>query len=262
MNNCHSTPRPHAAGMGSNLLLDSVSRSTRMSLDADLQQVDLLSGTRLYEAGTMPRHVYFPTTAVISLSSSMRDGGSAEFAVIGSEGVVGVCTCMGKASAHDTAIVQTEGKALRMPVASFVRETWHREDLMRPVLRYSQALMMHVSQTAACNRLHSVEQRLGRWFLTMFDRQQGREMRVTHERIAALLGVRREGVTGAAFKLQSEGVITYARGRVELKDRPKLEARSCECHGVIRKAYAQLAEAMDTQHSAEEHTRIVYRQAA
>lgn len=228
-----------------NRLLASLPTPTWLDIEGDLQQVDLPLGACLHETGSVPRHVYFPTTAIVSLVSEMRDGSSAEVAVIGSEGVVGVCTCMGSVCAHNTAVVQAAGGAWRMPVPSFVQQTWRSADLMRPVLRYGQALMLHVSQTSACNRHHGLEQRLCRWLLSMLDRQPDREVLVTQERIAAMLGVRREGVTTAAFKLQKEGLIRYARGHVQVLDRAGLEARSCECHAVIRAAYEELLDDFD-----------------
>lgn len=228
-----------------NQLLASLPTPTWLDIESELQQVDLPLGACLHETGSVPRHVYFPTTAIVSLVSEMRDGSSAEVAVVGAEGVVGVCTCMGSVCAHNTAVVQAAGRAWRMAVPSFVQQTWRSADLMRPVLRYGQALMLHVSQTSACNRHHGLEQRLCRWLLSMLDRQQSREVLVTQERIAAMLGVRREGVTTAAFKLQKEGLIRYARGHVQVLDREALEARSCECHMVIRAAYEELFDDID-----------------
>lgn len=244
-----SFPRPLTASTrcAGNRLLASLPLVTWLHLSAHLQEVELAAGECLHEAGSVPRHVYFPTTAILSLVSAMRDGSSAEVAVIGSEGIVGVCTCMGRTYAHDTAVVQAAGLAWRMRVSTFVQQTWQSEELMRPVLRYGQALMTHISQTSACNRHHGIEQRLCRWMLAILDRQPSQEVRVTHERIAAMLGVRREGVTMAVRKLQRAGLLSdeNGRGRINVLDRSGLEAGTCECHAVIRAAYDELLDDTD-----------------
>ena len=226
------------AGACKNHLLAALPTMTRLALQPHLQPVTLTAGSCLHEAGAVPPHVFFPRTAIVSLVSGMRDGASAEVAVVGAEGLVGLWACMGEAPAHDTAIVQATGQAWRVGLSTLMQQAWRDEALLRPLMRYGQALMLHISQTAACHRLHALEPRLCRWLLAMLDRQRGPEVHVTQDRIAAMLGVRREGVTAAALKLQRAGVIRYGRGQITVLDRGALEDGSCECHAVIRGAYA------------------------
>jgi CRP-like cAMP-binding protein len=247
MSYCFSSQFSAQTGFGSNGILASLSPSTWLAVESQLQQVDLQIGTHLHEVGLPFRHVYFPTTSVISLVSPLSDGNGAEAAVVGSEGVVGLSACMGAAHAPDTALVQAAGRAWRMPAASFAQLTWRHEDLMRPVLRYGQALMTHMAQTSACNCRHKLEQRMCRWILCMSDRQADEEILVTHERMAAMLGVRREGVTTAATRLQALGVIRYSRGRLRVVDRAGLEATSCECHAVLRAAHESLMDEFEAK---------------
>jgi CRP-like cAMP-binding protein len=170
----------------------------------------------------------------------MKDGASAEVAVVGNEGVVGVCAFMGGGCALSSAVVQSAGHALRMTAESIAGLAWQSEPLMQQLLRYTQALFTHMAQTAACNQHHALDQKLCRWLLLNLDRRDGNEMNATQEQIAGMLGVRREGVTGSALKLQKAGMIRYHRGHVSVLDRAGLEARSCECYSVVRQAYDRL----------------------
>ena len=205
-----------------------------------LEPVALSTGETLYDAGTVLRHVHFPVTAVISLFSPLLDGACAEAAVVGPEGVVGVCAYMGGGKALSSAVVQRPGLALRMRARDIADLARDHEPFMQQLLRYTQALFTHMAQSSACNRHHALGPQLCRWLLQHVDRQAGDEMLVTHERIACMLGVRREGITGAAMKLQRTGLIRYSRGRLQVLDRRGLEAQSCECYGVVQQAYERL----------------------
>jgi len=198
-----------------------------------LEQVNLDAGAMLYEAGRVLRHVHFPVTAVVSLVSPLMDGASAEVAVVGREGVVGVCAFMGGGKALSSAVVQRPGLAWRMTARD-------SEPVMQQLLRYTQALFANMAQSSACNRHHSLAPQLCRWLLQHLDRQSGSEIRITQERIAGMLGVRREGVSGAALQLQRAGLISYGRGRIQVLDRRGLEDYSCECYGVVHQAYKRL----------------------
>ena len=209
-------------------------------LEPHLELVELSPGTRLYESGVVLQHVYFPATSVVSLVSSMQDGTSVEVAVVGNEGIIGVCAFMGGGHALSSAVVQSAGHALRMTARSIAWHATRSEALMQQLLCYTQALFTHMAQTSACNRHHALDQQLCRWLLLNLDRRMGNEIVVTQERIADMLGVRREGVTGAALKLQRAGLIQYRRGRIAILDRAGLEERSCECYAVVRRAYDRL----------------------
>ena len=209
-------------------------------IESQLDWVELPLGAMLYEAGVVLQHVYFPVTAIVSLVSSMKDGASAEVAVVGNEGVVGVCAFMGGGRALSGAVVQSAGQALRMSAESIACHAWQSESVMQQLLRYTQALFAHMAQTSACNRHHALDQKLCRWLLLNLDRRDGNVMHVTQEQIADMLGVRRESVTASALKLQKAGVIQYRRGRLSVLDRTGLEARSCECYSVVREAYDRL----------------------
>jgi CRP-like cAMP-binding protein len=208
-----------------------------LDLEPDLEWVELDSGAMLYETGVVLKHAYFPATAVVSLVSSMKDGASVEVAVVGNEGVVGVSAYMGGGRALSGAVVQSGGHALRMSARALAWHASHSDAFMQTLLCYTQALFSHMAQTSACNRHHELDQQLCRWLLLNLDRRNGNELAVTQERIAGMLGVRREGVTGAAMKLQKAGLIQYRRGRIAILDRPGLERRSCECYSVVRQAY-------------------------
>ena len=205
-----------------------------------LEPVDLPLGEVLYESGTMQSHVYFPTTAIISLLYVMEDGASAEIAVVGNEGIVGISLFMGGESTPSRAVVQSAGKGFRLK-AQMMKEEFNRAGpVLHLLLRYTQALITQMSQTAVCNRHHSLDQQLCRWLLLSLDRLDGNQLVMTQELIANMLGVRREGVTEGALKLQHAGLIQYARGHITVLDRAGLEKRSCECYAVMKKEYDRL----------------------
>jgi CRP-like cAMP-binding protein len=197
-------------------------------------------GDALYESGTHLSHVYFPTTSIVSLLYVMEDGASAEIAVVGNEGIVGVALFMGGETTPSRGIVQSAGHAYRLSGQTLKKEFMRAAELQHLLLRYTQALLTQMAQTAVCNRHHSVDQQLCRWLLLSFDRLPSNELVMTQELIANMLGVRREGVTEAAGKLQKAGLIRYNRGRISVTDRPGLEARSCECYAVVRKEFDRL----------------------
>ena len=231
---------PDSAVRARNQVLATLPAAEWRLLEPHLEWVELTQGAMLYEAGVVLRHVYFPATAIVSLVSSMKDGASAEVAVVGSEGVVGVCAFMGGGRALSGAVVQSAGHALRMTADSIACHAWQSELVMQRLLRYTQALFTHMAQTSGCNRHHALDQKLCRWLLLSLDRRDGNEMIVTHEQIGDMLGVRRESVTASALKLQKACLIQYRRGRISVLDRAGLEARSCECYSVVRQAYDRL----------------------
>jgi CRP-like cAMP-binding protein len=197
-------------------------------------------GHVLYESGDTMRHVYFPTTSIVSLLYVMEDGASAEIAIVGNEGIVGISLFMGGETTPSRAVVQSAGHAYRIP-GQFLKEEFFRAGPMqRLLLRYTQALITQMAQTAVCNRHHSVEQQLCRWLLMSLDRLASNELRMTQELIANMLGVRREGVTESAGKLQKLGLIEYSRGHIVVTDRPGLEVHACECYGVVKKEFDRL----------------------
>lgn len=206
---------------------------------AHLECVSLPLGAVLYEAGDTMSHVYFPTSAIVSLLYVMEDGASAEIAVVGNEGIVGVSLFMGGESTSSRAVVQSAGSGFRMP-ARLLKEEFKRAPVLHLLLRYTQALITQMAQTAVCNRHHSIDQQLCRWLLLSLDRLQGKELVMTQELIANMLGVRREGVTEGALKLQRLGLIRYARGHISVLDRKGLESRTCECYEVVKKEYDRL----------------------
>ena len=208
-----------------------------------LDSVDLSLGDVLYEPGVTLSHVYFPTTAIVSLLYVMENGASAEIAVVGQEGVVGISIFMGGGSTPSRAVVQSAGTGFRLP-AHFVKDEFTRSPVLHLLLRYTQALITQMSQTAVCNRHHTLDQQLCRWLLLSLDRLRGDELVMTQELIANMLGVRREGVTEAALKLQAAGVIRYARGHITVLDRHALEERTCECYAVVKKEYDRLLPAV------------------
>lgn len=205
-----------------------------------LELVALPLGEMLYEPDRALQHAYFPTTAIVSLLHVMESGASAESAGVGNEGVVGVSLFMGGETTTNSAVVQTAGHAYRLDRRRLLQEFNRAGLLQRLLLRYVQALMTQMSQTAACNRLHSVEQQLCRWLLLTHDRMSARELVITQELIAGMLGVRREGVTEAAGNLQREGCISYRRGHISVLDRAGLERRCCECYALVRKELGRL----------------------
>jgi CRP-like cAMP-binding protein len=205
-----------------------------------LEAVELPLGQVLYESGRTLSHVYFPTTAIVSLLYVMENGASAEIAVVGHEGVVGISLFMGGESTPSRAVVQSAGQGLRLKARTIKEEFELAGPAMHLLLRYTQALITQMAQTAVCNRHHSLDQQLCRWLLLSLDRLQGSELVMTQELIANMLGVRREGVTEAALKLQKQGLIRYVRGHITVLDRPGLEKRTCECYAVVKKEYDRL----------------------
>jgi CRP-like cAMP-binding protein len=205
-----------------------------------LEPIELPLGHVLYESGRTLSHVYFPTTALVSLLHVMENGASAEIAVVGNEGMVGISLFMGGESTPSRAVVQSAGLGFRLGAQTLREESSRAGPVLRLLLRFTQALITQMTQTAACNRHHSVDQQLCRWLLLSLDRLHGHELVMTQELIANMLGVRREGVTEAAGKLQAIGLIRYARGRIRVLDRPGLEQRSCECYGVVKREYDRL----------------------
>ncbi len=197
-------------------------------------------GEVMYESGATLEHVYFPVDAIVSLLYVMENGASAEIAVAGNEGLVGISLFMGGGSTPSRAVVQSAGHGYRLP-ADAIREEFERSGpVMHLLLRYTQALITQMAQTAVCNRHHSLDQQLCRWLLLSLDRLDGSELVMTQELISNMLGVRREGVTESALKLQQAGLIRYARGHISVLDRPGLERRSCECYAVVKKEYDRL----------------------
>jgi CRP-like cAMP-binding protein len=223
-----------------NHLLASLPAAEWQRWAGQLELVEMPLGQVLYESGSTLEHVYFPTTSIVSLLYVMENGASAEIAVVGNEGVVGISIFMGGGSTPSRGVVQSAGHGYRLR-AKMVRDEFNTAGpVMHLFLRYTQALIAQMAQTAACNRHHSLDQQLCRWLLLSMDRLQGPELVMTQELIANMLGVRREGVTEAAVKLQKAGLIRYARGRITVLDRPAIELRTCECYGVVRKEYDRL----------------------
>ncbi len=209
-----------------------------------LEAVDLPLGKVLYESGSTLSHVYFPTTCIVSLLYVLEDGASAELAVVGHEGLVGVALFMGGGSTPSRGVVQSAGRGFRLPARILKEEFERAGPVLRLLLRYTQALITQMAQTAVCNRHHSLDQQLCRWLLLSLDRLKGNELVMTQELIANMLGVRREGVTEGALKLQRAGLIHYVRGHITVLDRPGLEQRTCECYGVVKKEYDRLLPAL------------------
>ncbi len=205
-----------------------------------LEWVEMPLGEVLYESGTTLSHVYFPLTAIVSLLYVMENGASAEIAVVGNEGIVGISLFMGGESTPSRAVVQSAGHGFRLNAQTMKDEFNRAGPVLHLLLRYTQALITQMAQTAVCNRHHSLDQQLCRWLLLSLDRLQGNDLVMTQELIANMLGVRREGVTEAALKLQKVGLIRYARGHISVLDRAGLEQRTCECYAVVKKEYDRL----------------------
>ena len=206
----------------------------------NLERVTMPLGHVLYESGSELRHVYFPTTTIVSLLYVMNDGASAEIAVVGYEGVIGVALFMGGETMPNRAVVQSAGHAYRLK-GQVLKEEFNRSGgLQHLLLRYTQALLTQMAQTAVCNRHHSLDQQLCRWLLLSLDRLPSNELMMTQELIANMLGVRREGVTEAAGRVQRAGLISYHRGHITVLDRAGLEARACECYAVVKKEFDRL----------------------
>jgi CRP-like cAMP-binding protein len=229
-----------------NRLLGVLSAESHDRLSPDLELVEMPLGKVLYEAGAAERYVYFPNDSIVSLLYGMENGESAEIAVVGYEGIVGVAVFMGGESTLSHAVVQSAGTAYCLPSQRLKDEFERNGEFLQLMLRYTQSLITQMAQTAACNRHHSIDQQLCRWLLLSLDRLFGNELKMTQELIANMLGVRREGVTEAAGKLQDQGVIHYKRGRITVLDRPELERLSCECYAVVKRESDRLLPYLDS----------------
>ncbi len=217
-----------------NDLLAGLPKATQARIFPLLKKVNVDLGTVIYEAGQTVTQVYFPTDCIISLLYVMLDGDSAEISVVGREGMVGIAVFMGGASTPSRAVVQSAGTAYRLSARDLTHEFRNDSDVRMQMLRYTQCLITQMAQTAVCNRHHTIDQQLCRWLLLSLDRLHGNHLTMTQELIANMLGVRREGVTEAAGKLQKQGVIEYRRGRITVLDRAALEKLTCECYGVVK----------------------------
>jgi CRP-like cAMP-binding protein len=227
-------------GRVENRLLGSLPPDEYERLRPSLREVSLSLGEVVYEFGGQLDYVFFPTTSIVSLLYTMENGSSAEMGLTGNEGVVGIALFMGGGTMPNRAVVQSAGGALRMKAKVLQDEFARGGKFQQLLLRYTQALITQISQTAVCNRLHPIEQQLCRWLLLSHDRLQSDELKMTQELIANMLGVRREGVTFAAGRLQAEGLIKYVRGRITILDRKGLEAAVCECYQVVKDEYDRL----------------------
>jgi CRP-like cAMP-binding protein len=218
-----------------NRLLDALPDDVRARVLPHLERVELSLGTSLYEPGAQLPHVYFPTTCIVSLLYVMENGASAEIAVAGLDGLVGISLFMGGESTSSRAVVQSAGQAWRLNAEVLMQEFSKGGPVLHLLLRYTQSLITQMGQTAVCNRHHSLDQQFSRWLLLSLDRLPGNELLMTQELIANMLGVRRAGVTEAAGRLQRLGIITLQRGRITVLDRPALEATVCECYAVVKR---------------------------
>ena len=235
-----SAALPNAGGPTANALLAALPEAELTRWLPHLEAFDLPLGFVLHEQGKNFKYVYFPTTAIVSLLYVLENGASAEIAVVGHEGVVGVSLLMGGESTPSRAVVQSAGAGFRLDAQTITSEFERSGPVMHLLLRYIQALLTQMAQTAVCNRHHSLDQQLCRWLLMSLDRLKGSELVMTQELIANMLGVRREGVTENALKLQEAGLIRYARGRISVLDRAGLEQRTCECYAVVKNEYQRL----------------------
>ena len=226
-----------------NYLLSALPKNAGRRWLQHLEPVELPLGEVLYEPGSTQSHVYLPTTAIVSMLYVMEDGDSAEIAVVGNEGIVGIPLFMGGDSTSSRAVVQSAGAGFRLKAQAMREEVNRSGPVLHLLLRYTQALITQMAQTAVCNRHHTVDQQLCRWLLLSLDRLQGNELVMTQELIANMLGVRREGVTEGALKLQHAGLIRYLRGHITVVDRKGLEERSCECYAAVKKEYDRLLSA-------------------
>jgi len=231
---------PEAKHPRQNHLLAALPNESYERLLPHLERVPMPLGEVVYESGIQMRHVFFPTTSIVSLLYVMEDGASAEIAIVGHEGVVGISLFMGGESTPSRAVVQSSGEAYRLPGRILKTEFERGGPLQHLLLRYTQALLTQMAQTAVCNRHHSLDQQFCRWLLLSIDRLEADELVMTQELIANMLGVRREGVTEAAGNVQKAGLIKYHRGHITVIDRPGLEARVCECYAVVKKEFDRL----------------------
>ncbi|MYL24899.1 helix-turn-helix domain-containing protein [Halomonas alkaliantarctica] len=229
---------PHV--LRQNRLLGLLPKEELNRLSPYFEEVTLTLGQSLCESGQPMSHVYFPIDAIVSLLCVMENGASTEIAVVGHEGIVGVPLFLGGETTLSRAIVQSAGQAYRLKGQLIKNEFYRAGAMQRLLLNYTQALLTQIAQTAVCNRHHCVDQQLCRWLLLSLDRLPGEELIMTQELIANMLGVRREGVTESACKLQKAGLISYHRGRITVLDRPGLEARVCECYAVVKREYDRL----------------------
>lgn len=218
-----------------NHLLAALSSEAQARIFPQLELVQMTLGMVLYESGDTMRHVYFPTNSIVSLLYVMENGASAEISIVGNEGIVGISLFMGGESTPSRAVVQSAGYAYRLSGQHMKDEFYLHGETLSLMLRYTQALITQMAQTAVCNRHHTIDQQLCRWLLLSLDRLNANQLNMTQELIANMLGVRREGVTEAAGKLQNLGVIEYSRGHIKVLDRPRLESLSCECYAVVKK---------------------------
>ena len=223
-----------------NRLLAAMPEADFEALVPVLERVLMPLGQAVYESGGLQGYVYFPTSSIVSLLYVLADGATAEIAVTGNEGLVGIALFMGGETTPSRAVVQSAGEGYRLRASVLKKEFERGGTLQHLLLRYTQALITQMAQTAVCNRHHSVDQQLCRWLLLSLDRLSGDRLVMTQELIANMLGVRREGVTEAAGKLQAEGLIEYSRGKITVVDRKRLEARVCECYSVVRREYDRL----------------------
>jgi CRP-like cAMP-binding protein len=222
---------PHPAD---NHILNALPADERERLFPHLKLIPMPLGAAVYEAGGSLRHIYFPTDCIVSLLYVLKDGASAEIAVVGNEGAIGVALFMGGETTPSRAVVQSAGFAYRL-TGNRLKQEFHRHgQMLHILLRYTQSLITQMAQTAVCNRHHSVDQQLCRWLLLSLDRLASNKLTMTQELIANMLGVRREGVTEAAGRLQKQGVIHYKRGQITVLDRPRLERTCCECYAVVK----------------------------
>jgi CRP-like cAMP-binding protein len=228
-----------------NHLLNALPEPEYKRLEPHFELVPLKLGEVLYESGDQMRHAYFPTTSIISLLYVLENGSSAEIAVVGYEGILGIALFMGGNTTPSRAVVQSKGMAFRLKAGILLDELNRGGATQNLLLRYTQALITQMTQTAVCNRHHSVEQQLCRWLLLSLDRLSGNSLNMTQELIANMLGVRREGVTEAAGRLQREGLIKYCRGHIEVLDRDRLETRVCECYQVVKTEFERLLPASE-----------------
>ena len=223
-----------------NHLLGALPAKDYARLLPSLELIAMPLGWAVYESGGHLNHLYFPTTSIVSLLYVMQSGASSEIAITGNDGLVGISLFMGGESTPSRAVVQSAGNGYRVKANVVKKEFALGGELQHLALRYTQALITQMAQTAVCNRHHSLEQQLCRWLLLSLDRLPGNELRMTQELISNMLGVRREGVTEAAGKLQAAGLINYRRGHITVLDRPKLERRVCECYAVVKKEFDRL----------------------
>ena len=223
-----------------NQLLAALPEADRVRWVTQLELVDMPLGKVLYESGSKMTHVYFPTTSIVSLLYVMEDGASAEIAVVGYEGIIGISLFMGGETTPSRAIVQSAGQAYRLNAGVMKQEFDRSGPVLHLLLRYTQALITQMAQTAVCNRHHSLDRQLCRWLLLSLDRLRSSDLEMTQELIANMLGVRREGVTEAAGRLHKAGLIRYSRGHISVLDRAGLERRTCECYSVVKKEYDRL----------------------